>query len=92
MSGWSGASTCLRYHFSPDGLSVAKKTVENFVARAIRLYEQEPGEASRLRPAWVVCATVGQVGWRSSDRAISVDNQPLSAQRWTPIAEQLGGD
>ena len=24
---------------------VAKKTVENFVARAIRLYEQEPGEA-----------------------------------------------
>ena len=32
-------------HFVPDGLSVAKKTVENFVARAIRLYEQEPGEA-----------------------------------------------
>ncbi len=35
----------LGYHFSPDGLLVAKKTVENFVARAIRLYEQEPGEA-----------------------------------------------
>ncbi len=35
----------LGYHFGPDGLSVAKKTVENFVARAIRLYEQEPGEA-----------------------------------------------
>ncbi len=34
----------LGYHFGPDGLSVAKKTVENFVARAIRLYEQEPGE------------------------------------------------
>ena len=33
------------YHFGPDGLSVAKKTVENFVARAIRLYEQEPEEA-----------------------------------------------
>ena len=33
------------YRFGPDGLSVAKKTVENFVARAIRLYEQEPGEA-----------------------------------------------
>ncbi len=33
------------YHFGPEGLSVAKKTVENFVARAIRLYEQEPGEA-----------------------------------------------
>ncbi len=35
----------LGYHFGPDGLSVAKKTIENFVARAIRLYEQEPGEA-----------------------------------------------
>ena len=32
------------YHFGPDGPSVAKKTVENFVARAIRPYEQEPGE------------------------------------------------
>ncbi len=41
---------------------MAKKTVENFVARAIRLYEQEPGEASRLLPAWVVRATLGQVG------------------------------
>ncbi len=34
----------LGYHFGPNGLCVAKKTVENFVARAIRLYEQEPGE------------------------------------------------
>ena len=29
----------------PGVLSVVKKTVENFVARAIRLYEQEPGMA-----------------------------------------------
>ena len=36
----------LGYPFGPDGLSVAAKTVENFVARAIRLYEQEPGEAN----------------------------------------------
>ena len=35
----------LGYHFRPDRLSVAAKTIENFVARAIRLYEQEPGEA-----------------------------------------------
>jgi len=34
----------LGYHFGPDGRSVAKKTIENFVALAIRLYEQEPGE------------------------------------------------
>ncbi len=50
-SGWRGpgCSTCaswttLCYHFGPDGLSVAKKTIENFVAYAIRLYEQELGE------------------------------------------------
>ncbi len=35
----------LGYHFRPDRLSLAAKTIENFVARAIRLYEQEPGEA-----------------------------------------------
>ncbi len=35
----------LGYHFGPEGLSVAKTTIENFVERAIRLYEQEPGSA-----------------------------------------------
>jgi hypothetical protein len=30
----------LGYHFSPDGLSVAEKTIENFISRAVRLYEQ----------------------------------------------------
>jgi len=34
----------LGYHFSPLKLGVAKKTIENFLSRAIRLYEQEPGE------------------------------------------------
>ena len=34
----------LCYHFGPDGLCVANKTVEWFVECAIRLYEQEPGE------------------------------------------------
>jgi hypothetical protein len=34
----------LGYHFRPDGLSVAKKTIEGFVARCFRLYEQEPEE------------------------------------------------
>ncbi len=32
----------LGYHISPEGLSLAKKTVGNFVERAARLYEQEP--------------------------------------------------
>jgi hypothetical protein len=35
----------LGYHLSPKGFSVARKTAENFLARALRLYEQEPGEA-----------------------------------------------
>jgi hypothetical protein len=34
----------LGYHFNPAGLSVADKTIERFLARAIRLYEQERGE------------------------------------------------
>ncbi len=35
----------LGYHFGPEGLTLAAKTIEQFVARAVRLYEQEPGEA-----------------------------------------------
>ncbi len=35
----------LGYHFRPGQLSLAQKTMERFVARAVRLYEQEPGEA-----------------------------------------------
>ncbi len=34
----------LGYHFGPEGLCLAAKTIENFVEPAIRLYEQEPGE------------------------------------------------
>ncbi len=34
----------LGYHFSRDGLTLAKKTVDNFVTRAIRLYEQDRRE------------------------------------------------
>jgi hypothetical protein len=35
----------LGYHFSRGGLRIAKATIERFVERATRLYEQEPGEA-----------------------------------------------
>ena len=37
----------LEYHFSLEGLSVAEKTVEEFLARAVRLYEQEQRAAFR---------------------------------------------
>ena len=36
----------LGYHFSPAGLAVAETAVAKFVERAIRLYEQGPGEPS----------------------------------------------
>lgn len=34
----------LGYHFSPQGLTVAQQTIERFVARVTRLYEQERGK------------------------------------------------
>ncbi len=32
----------LGYHFSPAGLKLAQKTIDNFIQKALRLYEQEP--------------------------------------------------
>ncbi|MFA9409589.1 MAG: hypothetical protein ACERKJ_12255 [Candidatus Dadabacteria bacterium] len=34
----------LGHHISPEGLSLSNKTVENFIERSARLYEQEPRE------------------------------------------------
>jgi hypothetical protein len=31
-------------HFCPEGLTLAAKIIKQFAERAIRLYEQEPGE------------------------------------------------
>ena len=52
----------LGYHFSPEGLSVAEKTIEKFLARAVRLYEQEQafgfpllGLYVRRWMSWVHC-------------------------------------
>jgi hypothetical protein len=44
----------LGYRFSPEGLSVAEKTIEKFLAHAVRLYEQEQGE-SFGSPLLVLC-------------------------------------
>ncbi len=72
----------LGYHFGPYGLSVAKKTVENFVARAIRLYEQEPREAcasSRFGlyvRRWVRWTGVGQSDGRTSTSALALGRGP----------------
>ena len=32
----------LGYHYGRDGLSLASKTIDNFISKALRLYEQEP--------------------------------------------------
>ena len=39
----------LGYHCSPDGLTVAQKTLANFVARMRQLYEREPVESVSAR-------------------------------------------
>ncbi len=39
----------LGYHFSPQGLSLTQKTIDNFVEKALRLYEQEPPPLKRKR-------------------------------------------
>ena len=46
-----GLCTLSGTHFGPEGLTLAARTIEQFVERALRLYEQEPGElggSSRL--------------------------------------------
>ena len=38
---WGGRGfDFLGYHFGPEGLAIAQKTLNNFVERTIRLYEQ----------------------------------------------------
>ena len=40
----------LGYHFSPAGLTVAMKTIENFIEKASRLYEQKRRAGSAATP------------------------------------------
>ena len=43
----------LGYRFGPEGLSVARKTLENFAERALRLYEQEPTRLGEYVRRWL---------------------------------------
>jgi len=61
----------LGFHFGPEGLSLAEKTIEKFLARAVRLYEQEQGEPFGSPLAWIVCAEVGEVGKRNCPRNLT---------------------
>ena len=54
MAGTERGFYFLGYHFGPEGFAIAQKALYNFVERAIRLYEQGPGEpcdSIRLRGA-----------------------------------------
>jgi len=62
----------LGYHFSPEGLTVEKKILLNFVERAIQLYEQERGSPKgdcklrkygHHRPRWALGGLGGLRGW-----------------------------
>jgi hypothetical protein len=44
----SAASDFLGYHFSPAGLTVAAKTIVNFIEKASRLYEQKRNAGSAV--------------------------------------------
>ncbi len=84
----------LGYQFGPNGLSVAKKTVENFVAHLHRLYEQKKtapdreavlGDYVRRWRGWV------QAGLGDGMRALSFNTTPstmtggmIEAQRLWP--------
>jgi hypothetical protein len=53
----------LGYHYGRDGLSLAEKTIDNFMSKALRLYEQEPvqtrlerlGEYTKRWVRWTTC-------------------------------------
>ena len=80
----------LGYHFSRAELTVAKTTLENFSARAIRLYEQEPEEpidSSRLGEyvqRWFrwVGAGLGDNGSIWSKNVPSTNNAPSADFPW----------
>ncbi len=50
----------LGYHFGTDGLSVVKKTIEQFIACDPAL-RAGAGGALRLSPAWIIRAAVAQM-------------------------------
>ena len=68
----------LGYHFSPAGLSLAKKTIANFIEKASRLYEQERRTPSDVSPLEMYVRR--WVGWaRSGVRAdTGVGGEPSS--------------
>ena len=65
----------LGYHFSRTELTVARATLENFAARAIRLYGQEPTRLGEYVERWLRWAQAGVEG--KTRRDTGGDNVPL---------------
>ena len=76
------------YRFGPEGLAIAYKTLNNFVERAIRLYEQEPEEP--LGSTWIEEYVKRWVGWamRGVDLG-AIHRAPHMPRVWFP--ERIGG-
>jgi hypothetical protein len=56
----------LGYRFKPERITLAQKTISNFITKALRLYEQEPPHRRRRRLGayglrWIRWATSGGV-------------------------------
>jgi len=75
----------LGYHFSPAELTVAAKTVANFIEKASRLYEQERRTASAAASPFEMYVR-RWVQWTSGGlmipRAVPANVEPLVAHGW----------
>jgi RNA-directed DNA polymerase len=68
----------LGYHFSPQGISLAQKTIDNFVEKALRLYEQEPPHR-RMKRLGEYCHR--WVGWASGCLSLTLGTESPLFQR-----------
>jgi len=64
----------LGYHFSPQGLTLAQKTINNFVEKTLRLYEQEPSH-QRMERLGDYCQR--WVGWALGAGSVRLRTQEL---------------
>ncbi len=80
----------LGYHFGSGGLGVAKATIEKFIKRASRLYEQKridkvaPDALGMYVHRWCAWASGGLVGTRAAtrcDRLLQTDAPAAAAPR-----------
>ena len=77
----------LGYHISPEGLSLAKKTIGNFIERATRLYQQEPeGGVSSHQLGLYVRRWCRWVHAGFSYERSELDYQGTSCSQGTPLS------